>query len=230
MVRKREGEEEEAPFKVPEFDEREFLTKEMGGAKAAVLTVFLAVGLASAAALLTYRGFGAAGGLLAVLGVFALRPLFQAARLDVGKLDWKSWAGNGVSYFLTFLAVWVLLLNPPFDDQIAPRIHSVKIRFEGQVNFTEILVRSAQALPLGSSLTVNLTIRMVASDNERVVRAVANVTDSSGDTWSRPMTIGPDGYQGTLPLTRSLADYQLRLWVQDARGYETTFTFTVLKA
>jgi hypothetical protein len=61
---------------------------------------------------------------LGMLGFLLLRFLYGMMKLDISDVEKTKWAGSLFSYFFTFLAIWVLLINPPLVDLLAPTIEN----------------------------------------------------------------------------------------------------------
>lgn len=130
MGKKRAEEPEETEgyeFIPPDFDEDAFIHKEMVGFKT-TLAVFL-VGIL--AAVVSWGLFlavdGARVGWLIGLAVFtaffaALKPLYRALRIDVSHYKRREWIGSAFLLFFTWLAFWLILINPPVSDFAAPDV------------------------------------------------------------------------------------------------------------
>lgn len=135
MARRRTVKEEERPkaeealFKRPEFDETEFLQTENRNAK----MIYITLGMALIAGILSFVIMRAAHYLK--LDVYLLLPiiapialaggvlmLFSKFGIDIRALDWKKWLENGAMYVITWGAVWILSMNPPFSDLSEPVI------------------------------------------------------------------------------------------------------------
>src|SRR5207244_2160850 len=39
----------------------------------------------------------------------------------------RDWIGHGITYFFSWLAFWIILLNPPFSDHVPPTIQSISV-------------------------------------------------------------------------------------------------------
>jgi len=110
-VRKK-GEEEEAAFEFPEFDEKAFLSHEFEQFYATVMAfgLGLVVGVATyyaGRAGLPLAGVLGVGALGVVLSAFVIRSL-RAASKEYTRGDWASLI---VLMFFAFLGVWLLLAN-----------------------------------------------------------------------------------------------------------------------
>ena len=122
-------EEEEYEFTPPEFNEREFLVKELKETRAAIVTVGIAVVFGVLAAVVTAStpGLTAIAFVIGIAGIFLLKYVYGMLRVDISGFTKKNWAGTVATYFFTFLAIWVLLINTPFADLSAPSIDQATI-------------------------------------------------------------------------------------------------------
>jgi len=110
-------------YKIPRFDETDFMKTEMRNALMMVGAVFLAIMMAIVAGILTWVMKDARIPFaLGMLGFLLLRFLYNMMRLNISDVEKSKWAGTLFSYFLTFVAIWVLLINPPLIDLIPPKI------------------------------------------------------------------------------------------------------------
>jgi len=141
MAKKRKKDKEEKQeyeFKPPEFDEKEFLLKELRDTKTVIMTVgyaavfgIVAGVLTSINELLAWVGLG-----LLVGGVISLKYLYPRLKIDTSTFQKKNWAGNVLWFFTTFLAVWILTLNFPFTDHADPSVTEVTVWIQRGTNST----------------------------------------------------------------------------------------------
>ncbi|MDI6917868.1 MAG: hypothetical protein QMC80_08755 [Thermoplasmatales archaeon] len=110
MAKKKKDEEYE--FKLPEFDEKEFMEKEMEDAKFSfiVLGYSVLIGVMSFL-LLTLRLSFEVALAVGILAGFGLKFVSLPFGMDISKLDKKRLIGNAAMYILTWLAVLMLLCN-----------------------------------------------------------------------------------------------------------------------
>ncbi|HEX2021419.1 MAG TPA: hypothetical protein VHH36_01795 [Candidatus Thermoplasmatota archaeon] len=114
MAKKREEAEEKGDyeFKLPPFDEKAFIRREIEAARAS----FWVVGVGVGAGLLAYGLFVAGldwkfGWLAILVGLIALRPVLTRAGFSEDVTKPKALIGNYFMIFFTALAVWVLGVN-----------------------------------------------------------------------------------------------------------------------
>ena len=82
-------------------------------------------GLAAIATILTTNGI--TGLAVLVAGFGTMKTLFNAMKFDLSKFTKKTWLGHSAWFFFTFLAIWILLVNPPFTDFASPEVKNVKL-------------------------------------------------------------------------------------------------------
>jgi hypothetical protein len=118
--RKRKDEPDWAP---PAFDEVTYMQTEIAAARVAVITIGWAfVG----AAVSFFLSFNAALAFLAGIAVaFGLYFVLPLIGIDIKPFKRRDWAGHGVTYFFSWLAFWILFLNPPFGDFADPTIQGM---------------------------------------------------------------------------------------------------------
>jgi len=198
-VARRKKKEEEPEWKPPEFDEVEFMRKEISGARAAAAVV----GWAILGALVSFVLFPVNWilaffvGLLAVIGLFYVFPFVGIRTKTFQRRDW---IGHGAIYFFSWLAFWIVLLNPPFSDHADPAVFGFQVgSYNPAVNpgparwsvSCIVPTSSSVSVPLGTNTTIFVVFR--ATDNAGVpsvqvtVNGVpADATEVSGDSGCKP--------------------------------------------
>jgi hypothetical protein len=125
MARKKlhKDEEEEEEYGPPPFDEKKYLRTEMESAKASILASILGIIMAVVATgiLAATHDFtiGVGAGIVAAV---AVRPMLGILRLDTKSFQTMAWLGTYFSYFVSFVAFWILLINPPVMDLSPPHL------------------------------------------------------------------------------------------------------------
>jgi len=126
--KKKEKEEEKYEFVPPEFDEKQFLKDEMSATKQVLIIVGYGVLMGVLAALATILiSNGIAGLAVLVVGFGTMKFLFNAMKFDLSKFTRKTWLGHAAWFFFTFLAIWILIINPPFTDFSSPEVKNVRL-------------------------------------------------------------------------------------------------------
>lgn len=161
-VRKSEDEEEDE-FAPPPFDEKAFYSGELELAKGTLLSALwgILVALLSTAVFALGGQFylGLAVGILAAL---VLRPMLDRLRIFSRKLEGMKWPGMFFSYFMCWLAFWILLVNPPIMDLSPPQLRDRTPKYQelgGSLRLSiEVMENS------GFSLTAELVLPGGAMD------------------------------------------------------------------
>ena len=115
----KKAQEEEYEFVPPEFDEEEFIRKDLYGTKVAFLVVAFSIVIGILCSCLEKLFLPEKTGLflgllLLFLGVAAIKPFLKLVKFDPDLLERKSMVGNYILYLLLGLGIWILMINPPF--------------------------------------------------------------------------------------------------------------------
>ena len=224
--RKHQIEKEEKEYKSPEFDRKEFMETEVNVAKATIYAAILAI-LMGTGAFLLMPFIGTGGGLfVGITGIGVLYFLFVLLRLDTTSFKIMHWLGPISSYFFLFLAVWVLLCNPPFSDQAAPDILDVRVNWDGTDNYTKVVanefVGNIVAIPSTTNLT--LTVRANITDNVELVVNSVEIRTGQGDF--QPMVQDPaNSHIFEFTLDNAHAGMQLTIQANDVNGHRGGYVF-----
>ncbi len=130
MAKKRKkdkAEKDEYEFRPPEFDEKEFLRKELTDTKTLIWTVLYAVmfGVAAGVLMLASEELLGVAFMLGIAGIVSLKYFYPIIKVDVASFQKKNWLGNIATFFFTFLAIWVIVLNVPISDHARPAVENV---------------------------------------------------------------------------------------------------------
>jgi len=110
-------------MRLPDFDEKSYIKLEMRGAVFLIASVGVALVMALVAAFLTWGlKDGRIAFVLGLLGFFLVRLLLTVLKVDMSDFDKMRWATGFFTYFTTFIAVWILLINPPMAYLVPPKI------------------------------------------------------------------------------------------------------------
>lgn len=120
-------EEKEEPFKFPEFDEVEFVKKELKETKGVLTVTLLGIIFAFISFIFTTFQQPGLGFLLGLVAMGSIKYILNAVKVDTSTYKIKNWLGHIGSYFFIWLAIWVLLMNPPFSDFAKPTINDVRV-------------------------------------------------------------------------------------------------------
>src|SRR6058998_1083592 len=123
---RRKRKDDEPDWVAPDFDEVGYMRRELEGARAAVATI----GWAVIGALVAFALYS----VLPVLAFFAgiavgagMYFVFPLIGIKTDAFKRRDWIGNGITYFFSWLAFWIILLNPPFSDHTAPTIQAISV-------------------------------------------------------------------------------------------------------
>ena len=109
---------EEYEFVPPEFDEEEFIRKDLYGTKVLLIVACFSIiiGVLCSCLQLSFADKTGLwlGLLLLFLGIAAIKPMLRLFRFDPELLERKSMVGNYILYLLLGLGIWILMINPPF--------------------------------------------------------------------------------------------------------------------
>jgi len=199
MAKKRKKDkepQEDYQFIPPDFDEKEFLRKEMRDIRTAFLTIVFAVIFGAVAGIIALASpdFALVGLIIVIAGMVALPTIYRFIKVDTSAFQKKHWAGNFGTFFFTFLAIWVMLMNPPFSDHAKPTVEEVIVWIDSggviigleymyienlQGNFWVVTNTTAPAdtIHVGSGDTVNITAKI--ADNGKLVTEELAIGSSS---------------------------------------------------
>jgi hypothetical protein len=163
---KKSEEEEEKEFGPPPFDLKKFYLTETEGAKSTIISVIwgIIMSLVSAAIFIATGHDFAIGAVAGVGAALALKPLFDMAKVITKDFDKMKWLGAGFSYLLTWLAFWILMVNPPLMDLSPPGIKN--------------------STPLRQELGSPIKIVFKATDNSGIASLSMDVRTPSGTELS----------------------------------------------
>ena len=114
--KKRKVEEKKEPqyeFVPPDFDEKDFLEKDIRSTKVTMLSFIWGMIFGILAGSLNFIS-PFVGLLLFFVGVYLMKFFYQAFKINLAEIDKKGWLGNIAMFFFMFLGTWIILLNPPF--------------------------------------------------------------------------------------------------------------------
>jgi len=126
-VAKKKNKRDDPNWEPPEFDEVQFMRTEMRSARAAIVVVLWAVPAALVSWGLTLLGIAVVAFFAGLGMMFLLKWIIPLVRVDTSKYKRKDWLGHGGTFFFSWLAFWILLLNPPFADLTSPAIYAVTV-------------------------------------------------------------------------------------------------------
>ncbi|MCX6650575.1 MAG: hypothetical protein NT131_02810 [Methanomassiliicoccales archaeon] len=206
---------EEYNFIPPDFNEREFLEKDLTVTKTVLITAALAVLFGIVAYLTTDITF-AIGLLIIIAGAVVLKNIIRIMPLDISTVENKTWLGNGVLFFFLALGIWILLLNPPFGDTINPEISDMQV-WNGNAQLT----KPFNSVPEDQAITFNATV----TDNGALSLVQFTISGSGGNTWN--MTEGSNGRYEIVHTFVDTGTYSIVISATDDVGNVETLNMSV---
>lgn len=241
---RRKRKEDETDWVAPEFDEVTYMRKEIEGGRAALATVGWAIIGAIVSFLLysVHPGLAFFAGIAVGFGMYLVLPL---TGINIEPFKRRDWFSHGSVYFFSWLAFWILLLNPPFGDFTNPTIQAISVspyRDGYNETLTCVGLTDGRAIIVMNPPNTSLYILFRASDNVGLTELNVQVTPvgqpsgfsvtpyiQSGITSKCAGPAGPypgGTYNATIrgPLSSS---YLVRISARDAKGLEAIVGFEI---
>jgi hypothetical protein len=207
-----EKKEEKFEWTPPDFDERDFLTKDMKGTKVLLVTALFSFIAGIVAFMFTDTSWIL--GLAVIIGmIVALRYIYPIFKIDVKALEKKTWAGNIAMCFLLALGIWIVLMNPPFSDYANPTLEDSRIMVQVESGNWTVVSNPSTDIYAGQNISF-----------------VVNATDMGG-IESVEIDIHTQGEQGTFVAMNNPEDasYQYATTF-DIGGNSSAVYYYVIKA
>lgn len=245
---RRKRKEEEGDWAAPEFDEVAYMRKEIEGGRAALATVGWAI-IGAVVSFLLYSvhpGLAFFAGIAVGFGMYLVLPL---TGINIEPFKRRDWFSHGSVYFFSWLAFWILLLNPPFGDFTNPTIQAISVSpYHDGYNrsldgpLTCVGLTGGRAIIAMSSPNTSVYILFRASDNVglaelRVQVAPSGLPSSFSVTPSLQAGVASDcvGQGGLYPGGTYNATFRtplassslITISARDAKGLETILGFEI---
>lgn len=223
---KRKKEKEEPNFAIPEFDEGAYMRKEVEGAKAAVICVILAIPVAGVLYGLAVLGLAVVAFFLGIALTFSLPRIFGLLKVlpwpkvNTSTFERRDWLGHGSTFFFSWFAFWILLLNAPFVDLTDPVIGVSAFAGVSTIVMQEGLTRDVGRLPTDAPVLFNVTIL------ENVGLAETTIT-IQGNEFQLNQTGGARYAFTYLPATSGAVTLSVDVYARDVSGHVARFAFEV---
>lgn len=205
--RRKDVEEEETPFKIPKFDEESFLKRERRNIKVTIYSFLF--GILMAFICFVFWALMGPGNsvrwplvlLVAIVDGIFLRNIFHWRDIDLSDFTKYKWLTTYLTYFFTWLIVFIVIVNPPIYDEESPNVNVVVLperqEFGGAVQIVAKITDNAGVEKSGITLTVdnlaidqneyyfeNSTFRYIyrndTIDTEKTIEFVLSVKDING--------------------------------------------------
>jgi hypothetical protein len=193
---RRKRKDDDPEWTAPEFDEVGYMRTEIEAARAAVIVIAWAV-VGAFVAFLLYSVHPALAFVAGIAVAFGLYFIFPMVGVKVSGFKRRDWTTHGITYFFSWLAFWILLLNPPFGDFTPPTIQAVSVS-PYYVGYLQNTSHSLSCLPLVSG---SVSVQLSAPNNSFYIlfRAADNV-----GLRSLKVSAVPQGNGQNLTLTPTL--------------------------
>lgn len=223
--RKQTEEEESYEFKMPEFDEEEYLRKEVRETKTLFVTFFYAALIGVASWGLRFVDL-ASSILLGFIAIVFLRHIYPLFKINTTLLEKKQWGTNIIFYIFTWLLIWIILTNPPFSDFQSPDIKVDGFYIENEGNW--IKTNDTIKITSDHNVSINFTVRDNVEVDEGTVRVVimAGGTEVSYQSLEK---IGKERYAVQINQTNLYPTMQFTIYAKDINNHEAKLkgAFTV---
>lgn len=229
-------EDEEYEFTPPDFDEKEFLKRELKDTKAALVSIGVAALFGVLAGTLGRLDSSIVlpALLLGVAGILLLKYIYQLLKVDISHFQKKNWVGIAGTFFFTFLAITVLTINVPFMDLADPAVDKVIVwvddgspTLHGLQYITEnstwmIISGGDWDKVIHSTDTVNITAHVSDNGKLKVVEIAIVPTISTYQAMNK----GADSrYNYSVPASQ-FAGQDLTFYIQAADGSGNSILFS----
>lgn len=217
--RKKQEIEEDVDFEFPEFDKVEYMKGEINKGKSVLMTMAIAP-IFSYLSLFIFEltmewtlGF-----IMFIPGLFLLGPAHNLIKVDVSQFGKKEYFMNGAMFFVTWFVVWIILMNPPFNDFAAPSVQ----RFEVTVQVDDQWIPLDQAeLVNGEIYMVNITAKI--TDNVEVRQDSIRIQVE--DELYEMEYIGNHRYRLLHEMQAWSSPYNFQISMEDVNGNDGQETF-----
>ena len=233
---------EDAPdWVAPDFDEVGYMRKEIEGARAAVATIAWAV----IGALVAFGLYSVLPALAFFAGIavgFGMYFVFPLIGIKTESFKRRDWIGHGITYFFSWLAFWIILLNPPFSDHTDPTIQAISISpyhpgYPGDLACLPTTIGSATLGPGNNSLYVlfrasdnvglsNVSVQVAPQGQMPYLVKPTPVTGPNQCVGHRLESYLGGTYNATFPVTASA--YDITIVAVDTSGRQAAIGFQIL--
>ncbi len=221
--------EDEYSFVPPQFDERAFIEKDLADSKIVIITTVFGILVGAAAAAATIYVSSILGFLIIIAMVYGLfKLLFRALKVNLSSYKRKDYIYKGGTYLVTAVAIWILLLNPPFAFATPPSFHGTDaITMHRQSGSTWVSVPlNITSAPTIAAGQVNITAHVLSIGS---AKATLYITFNSSTTSVYTMSyVSNFNYQYIM--TVSAGYYQFYVVAKSGSGTQAksgVYGFTV---
>jgi hypothetical protein len=217
--RKQIEEEESYEFQMPEFDEEEYLRKEIRETKTLFITFFYASMIGVASWGLRFVDL-ASSVLLGFIAIVFLRHIYPLFKINTALLEKKQWGTNIIFYIFTWILIWIILTNPPFSDFQSPLIKSEGIYFGTDGNWTRLNETNDEISGSNQNVSINFTVRDNVDVDANTVRVV--IMAGGSDVIHQGIEkIGKDKYAVQIRNGTQYRSIQYTIYAKDINNHES---------
>ena len=225
--RKHEEEKEEKEYKAPDFNEQEFLMNEIETGKVTILAAIMSIPMAILAFLVMGPAGAGVGLLLGILGAGSIYFLLPFLKIDPKEFKPKNWFGPISTYLFAFLAIWVLLVNPPFNDYAGPQFISIDAEIDGEnIIILGVANNSTNNMRLHELMIfsgVNISIDAKITDND----VMSHVSIQYGNNEPQAMMPNPDNHY-TYDISGATVGMTITITAEDAGGNQKEYEISLI--
>ncbi|MFO7990807.1 MAG: hypothetical protein R6U61_00755 [Thermoplasmata archaeon] len=213
MSKRKKKEEEEPDFEFPEFDRVEYMKDEIKKGK----TVLISIAVAPIFSLIATQVFKLTmdwtfGFMVGIFGLLVIFPLFNTLGIDTSDFGKKEYATNAFMFFFTWLAFWLILINPPFNDFTDPDLNDLDIWIETQDGWVHL-----DDVELNNSQSYYINISAKVTDNVGV-KEESVMLEFQGSEYDMER-VGDHRYEYRLNLTARTNPYDFTISMEDVNGH-----------
>ena len=205
------GDGDDYEFIPADFDEDAFIHREMVSFRTTSILFLWGI----VAALVSWALFAALDGakvgwlvglLVCAAFGFALKWLFPALKADIKHFARREWLGTAFLFFFTWLAFFILAVNPPVSDFAPPRV-------------------DVHAAPPLQEAGGDVVVDAFFEDNGRVTARDLHVLGPAGEVPADMQEVGPGHFRFTAAAL-PVGQYVVAATASDAKGHEANATIT----
>lgn len=213
MSKRKKKEEEEPDFEFPEFDRVEYMKDEIKKGK----TVLISIAMAPIFSSISTQVFKMTmdwtfGFMMGIFGLMVIFPLFSTLGIDTSDFGKKEYATNGFMFFFTWLAFWLILINPPFNDFTDPDLNDLDIWVETEEGWAHL-----NDVELNNSQSYFINVSAKVTDNVGV-KDESVMLEFQGREYDMEK-VGENRYEYKLNLTARTNPYDFTISMEDVNGH-----------
>ncbi len=223
--REEQEEEEEFDFDVPEFDKVEYMKDEIRKGKSILISVAIAP-IFSFIALQLFLLIGdwtlaLIGGLT---GLVLIPPVLRTLNVDTDELGKKEWAMDAAMFFFTFLAIWVILMNPPVNDFAHPTVNDMDVMVQDPDTGEWVKLKNAN-ITNGEDYTIKINAKITDNVDVEDSSVKSRIIPPSGSEFQQ-MNKEEDNHYTIIfnNVTATNQNYKINFKAEDVNGNSATLS------